>query len=179
MARAPRPEPAAGLLRGGVVPGRDGELPDRGRRRGRAVRRARGGGRPAPGVARRGDGHGLRDARVRHARPRRQPADLLPLDRVLRRLAAGIVAALAVLAPGPHAAPPVNDAPAAAAGFESYAAENGRPRELQASAELFEATGDPGIEPCLGPFSFARTVWYRVPEAVTPQVISVEASGRT
>jgi hypothetical protein len=73
----------------------------------------------------------------------------------------------------------MNDAPQAAASFEAYTAVNGRPRELQAVAELAEATADGGVGRCLGRTSFARTVWYRVPAGVTAQEIAVEAAGRT
>lgn len=86
----------------------------------------------------------------------------------------------ALLAPAAAlAAPPANDAPSAAEPFQPYTAANGRPDEQQAIAELVEATADPGLPRCLGPASFARTVWYRVPEAATAQTLTVEAMGRT
>src|SRR3954470_11119962 len=96
-------------------------------------------------------------------------------------LKAGLVVLLALLAtPTPAtAAPPSNDGPTAPAGFSSYTAENGRPSDLQATAELQEATPDPGVPRCLGPASFARTVWYAVAPASQPQEITVEASGET
>jgi len=78
-----------------------------------------------------------------------------------------------------EAAPPPNDAPSVAGVFEPYTAENGRPRALQAIAELAEATPDAGVPRCLGPSSFARTVWYVIPPAESPQSLTVEASGRT
>ena len=53
--------------------------------------------------------------------------------------------------------------PPAPAPFAPYTAANGRPRDLQAIAELVEATPDPGVPRCLGAASFARTVWYRIP----------------
>jgi N-acetylmuramoyl-L-alanine amidase len=78
-----------------------------------------------------------------------------------------------------HATPPGNDAPAAAAAFAPYTAANGVPTEQQAIAELAEARADRGVPRCLGPASFARTVWYRIPEAPVAQEITVDASGRT
>jgi hypothetical protein len=75
--------------------------------------------------------------------------------------------------------PPANDASAGAAAFEPYTAENGVPLELQAVAELAEATADTGVPRCLGRSSLARTVWYRIAPTVTPQEITVDASGRT
>jgi hypothetical protein len=101
---------------------------------------------------------------------------------MLGRSLAGLVGATLVVAAVPSpapAAPPANDGPAAPAAFAPYTAENGTPTEQQAIAELVEATPDSGTPDCLGPFSFARTVWYRVPEGPAPQVLTVEASGRT
>ncbi len=98
------------------------------------------------------------------------------------RLAALILvlfAVSAVPASPAHAVPPLNDAPAAAAPFEPYVAEAGLPVDQQAVAELAEATADPGVAPCLGAGSFARTVWYRIAGAPTAREITVEASGRT
>src|SRR4051794_39916082 len=95
-----------------------------------------------------------------------------------RTILAALIALLAVPA-GAIAAPPGNDAPTAPAGFTSYTAENGRPSDLQATAELQEATADQGVPRCLGPASFARTVWFAVPPTSQPQEISVEASGET
>ena len=77
------------------------------------------------------------------------------------------------------AAPPVNDPPLAAGAFSPYTTANGMPREQQAIAELLESTPDPGVPLCFGPASFARTVWYRVPEAPVAQELTVEATGRT
>jgi hypothetical protein len=88
------------------------------------------------------------------------------------------ITAIAAAAPA-QAAPPPNDAPTAPAGFSSFTAENGRPSDLQATAELQEATADPGVPRCLGPASFARTAWYAVPPTDQPQEITVEASGET
>lgn len=91
-----------------------------------------------------------------------------------------ILACSAAIAPTfAAAAPPKHDAPSAAEPFSAYTASNGRPDEQQAVAELVEATPDPGLPRCLGPASFARTVWYRVPEGATAQQVSVEAMGRT
>jgi hypothetical protein len=95
-----------------------------------------------------------------------------------RTVLAGLVALLAIPATA-TAAPPSNDAPTAPAGFSSYTAENGQPSDLQATAELQEATPDQGVPRCLGPASFARTVWFAVPPASQPQEITVEASGET
>lgn len=78
-----------------------------------------------------------------------------------------------------QAAPPPNDAPTAPMGFEQVTAENGTPQNQQGIAELAEATADRNVPRCLGPRSFARTVWFVVPPASTPQEIDVEASGRT
>ena len=90
-----------------------------------------------------------------------------------------IVSAALALPAAAAAAPPANDAPTAAEPFTVFTAANGRPDEQQAVAELFEATADAGLPRCLGPASFARTVWYRVPEAPTAQRLTVEAMGRT
>jgi hypothetical protein len=84
-----------------------------------------------------------------------------------------------VLAPAAAADPPPNDAPAGAAPFGVYTAVNGVPTERTATAELAEATPDPGVLPCLGSGSFARTVWYRIPATQTPRELTIEASGRT
>lgn len=100
------------------------------------------------------------------------------LGRSLAALVGAVLAAAVVPSPA-LAAPPANDGPGAPGAFAPYTAENGTPTEQQAIAELAEATPDAGTPDCLGPFSFARTVWYRVPEAAGPQVITVEASGRT
>ena len=93
-------------------------------------------------------------------------------------LAAALLAALAVAAPA-LAAPPPNDVADTAVSFDPYVAENGIPREQQGIAELYEATPDAGVPRCLGSSSFERTVWFRVPEVQQPQILSVEASGRT
>ena len=85
----------------------------------------------------------------------------------------------ALLLAAPAAAAPPNDAPASAAPFEPYTAANGRPRDLQATAELFDATADPGVRRCLGARSFARTAWYRIPAGASTQLVTVEAFGRT
>lgn len=85
---------------------------------------------------------------------------------------------LGVLVPPASAAPPANDSPASAAAFEPYTARAGAPAERQALADLAEATPEAGIPPCLGPASFARTVWYRI-DAAGAREITVEASGRT
>jgi hypothetical protein len=85
----------------------------------------------------------------------------------------------AALAPAATAAPPPNDTPAGAAPFEIYTASNGVPTERTATAELAEATPDPGVLPCLGSGSFQRTVWYRIPATQTPRELTIEASGRT
>ena len=100
-----------------------------------------------------------------------------PPARLLGVLAAVVLAGL--LAPAAHAVPPGNDARFAAEFFQPYAAENGTPEDLQAVAELAEATADGPVPRCLGPSSFARTVWYRVPAAPFPQELTVEAAGRT
>jgi hypothetical protein len=86
---------------------------------------------------------------------------------------------VAALAPAAAAAPPPNDAPTSAGAFEVYTAVNGVPTERTATAELAEATPDPGVIPCLGSGSFQRTVWYRIPATQTPRELTIEASGRT
>jgi hypothetical protein len=97
----------------------------------------------------------------------------------LRTVVAATLLALLAIPASAQAAPPPNDPPSAPDGFSSYTAENGHPSDLQATAELQEATPDPGVPRCLGPASFARTVWYAVPPAGQPQEITVEASGET
>jgi hypothetical protein len=91
-----------------------------------------------------------------------------------------LLALLVAAAPvGASAAPPPNDVPAGAATFEAYSAANGRPRDLQAVAELAEAAPDPGVPRCLGRSSFARSVWYWLPPSELPQELAVDAIGRT
>jgi hypothetical protein len=96
-------------------------------------------------------------------------------------VAAACVAAAALLAAPALAAPPPNDVPGGSAAglFLPYTAENGAPTELQATAELAEAHPDPGVPRCLGPTSFARTVWFRLPEQPTATQLDLEATGRT
>jgi hypothetical protein len=98
----------------------------------------------------------------------------------LRALVAAVLAVLLVPASA-GAAPPPNDGPAFAAEFTPYTAANDRPppQDQQAVAELVEATGERFVPRCLGPTSFTRTVWYRVPAAEVPQNVTVEALGRT
>jgi hypothetical protein len=83
------------------------------------------------------------------------------------------------LAPAAAADPPPNDAATGAAPFELYTAVGGTPTERTATADLSQATPDPGVLPCLGSNSFARTVWYRIPATQTPRELTVEASGKT
>jgi hypothetical protein len=83
------------------------------------------------------------------------------------------------LAPAAAADPPPNDAPTGAAPFELYTAVGGTPTERDATADLSQATPDPGVVPCLGSNSFARTVWYRIPATQTPRELTIEASGKT
>jgi hypothetical protein len=94
---------------------------------------------------------------------------------VLALVCAAIASQSAVAA----AAPPPNDGPDGASAFEPVAAADGTPRDLQGLADLTEATPDPGVPRCLGPSSFERTVWFRVPATESPQTVSVEAAGRT
>jgi hypothetical protein len=94
-------------------------------------------------------------------------------------LVALLVGALAGPLPRAAALPPPNDGPLGAAAFTPFTAENGIPHELQALAELAEATADPGVPRCLGATSFARTAWYSVPPAQAPQELTVEAMGAT
>jgi hypothetical protein len=102
--------------------------------------------------------------------------------RLLGVLAAAATLAAATLVAAPAsagAAPPPNDGPTAPGSFAPVTAENGQPIDQQAIAELAEATPDPGVPRCLGPQSFARTVWFVVPPTDVPQEITVEASGET
>src|SRR3954468_1443921 len=78
-----------------------------------------------------------------------------------------------------RAAPPPNDGPDGATVFEPVTAADGSPRDFQALADLTDASPDPGVPRCLGPASFQRTAWFRVPAMETPQDITVEAAGRT
>ena len=96
-----------------------------------------------------------------------------------RRVAAAVLCAALLGPAAAQAAPPANDAPGAAAGFEPVTAANGSPDERQAIAELAEATADAGVPSCLGPGSFARTVWYRVPSGDAAREIKIEGSGST
>ena len=92
----------------------------------------------------------------------------------------GVLAALILACPATALAlPPENDYPAGAAPFTPITAEDGQPRDQQAIGELAEATPEPGTLQCLGPTSFARTVWFRVPATEAPQQMTVEATGRT
>jgi hypothetical protein len=90
-----------------------------------------------------------------------------------------LAAAVMGLPVAASAAPPSNDSPTSPGAFQPFTAENGTPTQLQATAELAEATPDFGVPRCLGPTSFARTVWYAIPPESTPHEISVEASGET
>jgi hypothetical protein len=100
-----------------------------------------------------------------------------PAARLLGVLVAATVSIAA--APPAYAAPPPNDGPTAPASFAPQTAENGQPIDQQGIAELAEATPDRGVPRCLGPDSFARTVWFVVPATEVPQEITVEASGET
>jgi len=93
--------------------------------------------------------------------------------------ALSIALLLALAGPPPATAAPFNDAPAGAVQFDRYTAANGRPRDLQATAELVDATPDAGVPRCLGAASFARTAWYWIPPVPAPEVLAVEAFGRT
>jgi hypothetical protein len=88
---------------------------------------------------------------------------------------------MALLAAPALAVPPPNDVPGGSAAgiFLPYTAQNGVPTELQATAELNEATADPGVPRCLGASSFQRTVWYRLPESPVATQLTLEATGRT
>lgn len=90
-----------------------------------------------------------------------------------------VAVVLAALPAAAAAAPPANDAPEQAGDFTTFFAPNGTPRERAAVAELAEATADAGIPRCLGPDSFARTVWYRVPATSAARELTIEATGRT
>ena len=90
-----------------------------------------------------------------------------------------VLAALVLATPPAVAAAPANDAAAGAAPFTAYSAAGGPPGERGAVADLAEATADPGVAPCLGPGSFARTVWFRIGATGGAREITIEASGRT
>jgi hypothetical protein len=102
---------------------------------------------------------------------RRSPHGLL--------VCAALAALLLVAAPPAAAVPPTNDDPFAAGVLSPFTAENGTPASLQAVAELAEARPDAGVPRCLGPRSFARTVWYRIPEYASRVLLTVEATGGT
>ncbi len=97
----------------------------------------------------------------------------------MRRLMLAGATLLAVPAVA-FAAAPANDGPDGAAEFDAYDAGNlpsgTKAGERQGLADLTEATADRGVPRCLGRGSFDRTVWFRVPAADTPQLVSVEAS---
>src|SRR5215211_8477319 len=95
-----------------------------------------------------------------------------------RAVVLALAASMLIAAPA-GAAPPPNDAPAAAAPFTSFTAADGRPQDLQALAEPGEATPDVGVPRCLGPGSFERTVWFRIPAVPVTRVVRVEGFGRT
>lgn len=97
---------------------------------------------------------------------------------MLRSLALAVLA-LAALPAAAAAAPPANDPADRPGEFATFFAPNGTPRERAAVAELAEATPDAGVPSCLGPGSFARTVWYRVPTGAASREVTVEATGRT
>lgn len=96
---------------------------------------------------------------------------------MVRRVSLAAAALLAV--PGTAVAAPPNDSPAGAGVFAPYSAPNGVPTQQEALADLASATADAGVPRCLGDGSFARTVWYRVPESPAARLVTIEASGRT
>jgi hypothetical protein len=98
---------------------------------------------------------------------------------VHRRVVLVALAASLLLAAPATAAPPPNDGQDFAAPFTSFTAANGRPLDLQALAEPGEATPDAGVPRCLGPGSFERTVWYRVPASPATRLVRIEGFGRT
>jgi hypothetical protein len=104
------------------------------------------------------------------------PARRRPVAMVVALAATAVAIAVPQAA---SAAPPPNDSPASPDSFQPYTAENGTPTQLTATAELVEATPDPGVPRCLGSTSFARTVWYSIPAQAAPHEINVEASGET
>jgi hypothetical protein len=95
-----------------------------------------------------------------------------------RALCIAVLGLLAAAVPA-AAEPPSNDSPFTPAPFAPYAADSGAPRELQAIAELADATIDRGVPRCLGSGSFRRTVWYRVEPSLGPMEVTVEAMGST
>ena len=95
----------------------------------------------------------------------------------LLALAAAVVVVLGS-AEAAVAAPP-NDSPAGAGVFSPFSSPNGIPTQQEALADLATATPDAGVPRCLGAASFARTVWYRVPESAANRLVTVEATGQT
>ena len=87
--------------------------------------------------------------------------DRLHPETVLRKVLLAATTATATIAvpASALAAPPANDTPERPGAFETFFAPNGKPGETAALAELREATPDAGVPDCLGPGSFARTVW--------------------
>jgi hypothetical protein len=89
-----------------------------------------------------------------------------------------VLCVLAAAAPAAAELPP-NDSPFTPGAFTPFTAESGTPRELQAIAELADATVDRGVPRCFGAESFRRTVWYRVEPSLGPMEVTVEAMGST
>ncbi|MEA2123671.1 MAG: hypothetical protein QOI80_453, partial [Solirubrobacteraceae bacterium] len=101
---------------------------------------------------------------------------------MVRRMLPVLIAVLAAsgrLGAGAAVAAPPNDSPAGAGVFTPYTAPNGTPTQFEAKGDLAGSTPDPGVPRCLGPNSFARTVWYRIPEGPVARQLTVEAVGRT
>jgi hypothetical protein len=90
-----------------------------------------------------------------------------------------VLIAAVLLGGAPAIAAPPNDSPAGAGVFAPYTSPSGVPTQQQAVADLVAATPDRGIPRCLGDKSFARTVWYRIPEGPVARLLTVEAVGRT
>jgi hypothetical protein len=95
-----------------------------------------------------------------------------------RCLPTALIAAVLLGVPPAIAAPP-NDSPAGAGVFAPYTAPNGVPTQQEAAADLAAASADRNVPRCLGDTSFARTVWYRIPEGPVARLLTVEAVGRT
>lgn len=98
---------------------------------------------------------------------------------VRRSLLAVLVAALLPAPALAAASAPANDAPSAASDVPPYTAPDGSPGTQQVAADLTRATADRGVPRCLGPASFARTVWFRIPAGLVARRVTVGAVGYT
>lgn len=93
-------------------------------------------------------------------------------------LALGVLAVGSAAAAAPaSAAAPAYDVPSGAAAFTAVTAENKPdPTELQSVLSMAETTADVGVPRCLGPASFARTAWARIPATDATRLVRVSAT---